>query len=65
MHTTKETREFLFTQTCHIISGQLASGNIPVANTYIEQSFEGIYFALQNEYMKTVNKKGPALKDIL
>lgn len=62
---TKESREFLFIQTCQIVSGMMASGNVNIANKYIEDSFEGIYIALQNEYMKNVDKKGPALKDII
>ncbi|EKN4704987.1 hypothetical protein JE941_001053 [Yersinia ruckeri] len=62
---TKESRELLFIQTCQIVSGMIASGNVNIASKYIEDSFEGIYLALQNEYMKNVDKKSAALKDIL
>ncbi|QHB31867.1 hypothetical protein F0T03_06615 [Yersinia canariae] len=62
---TQETKEFLFTQTCNVIAGHLASGNIPVTNQYIAESFEGIFLALQNEYNKNVKRKPTPLKEIL
>ncbi|EOI6865256.1 hypothetical protein ACMVR0_001303 [Yersinia enterocolitica] len=54
---TKETKDFLFAQTCTIIAGRLSEGNATPPSQYISDHFEEIYLALQNEYKKNVTGK--------